>query len=243
MNTSIPGFETVLFHKERGIAHVTLNRPRVFNIYNIQMRDELWEILLAIRDDPEIKAVILDGAGDKAFCAGADLTEFGTAPSQTIARRVRFERGIWELWLSIPKPFICCLHGYVLGSGLEMALFCDIRLASVDAVFSLPELSLGLIPGAGASQTLPRQIGLSAALFMLLSGHRLNSSEALHYGLIHRICDPANLISLGKDVAEDLSHRDSHILSALKTSVTDGFDLPLLQGLALESRLAYQTLA
>src|SRR3972149_12252437 len=118
-------FNTLLYEVEDGLAYVTLNRPQVLNIYNIQMRAALHQVLGAIRDDPEVKAVILKGAGEKAFCAGADLSEFLTAPSRVIARQARWERDVWGLFLSVPQPLIAAMHGFVLGSGIEMALCCD----------------------------------------------------------------------------------------------------------------------
>ncbi len=128
-------FQTVIYEKSENIAYITLNRPHVLNVYNLQMRDELYQILRAIKDDEEVKIAILKGAGNKAFCAGADLSEFLTAPSPVIARQVRWERDIWGLFLSLPQPLIGALHGYILGSGIEMALCCDLRIASEDARF------------------------------------------------------------------------------------------------------------
>ena len=146
-------FETIIYKKKEDIGYITLNRPQALNTYNLQMRDELYQVLDAIRDDPEVRAVIFSGAGEKAFCAGADLTEFLTAPSPVIARQVRWERDVWGLFLSIPQPIIAALHGYVLGDGLEIALCCDIRIASEDARFGVPEPGLGIIPAAGGTQT------------------------------------------------------------------------------------------
>src|SRR5512136_916022 len=150
------GFRTVIYEKKEQIAYVTLNRPQALNAYSVQMRDDLYEVLSAIRDDDEVRVAILKGAGDKAFCAGADLTEFLTAPSVVEARKIRAVRDLWRLFLSIPQPLIAALHGYVLGSGMEIALLCDLRIASDDVVFGLPEVGLGIIPGAGGTQTLPR---------------------------------------------------------------------------------------
>src|SRR4030043_124693 len=107
---NMSSFEVIIYEKMDGIAYITLNRPKALNAYNIKMRDELYEVLGAIKDDPEVEVAIFKGAGDKAFCAGADLSEFLTAPSPTIARRVRFERDVWRLFLSITKPFIAALH-------------------------------------------------------------------------------------------------------------------------------------
>src|SRR5437899_204426 len=122
-------FSTILYEKEDDVAWVTLNRPHVLNAYSVQMRDDLAEVLGAVRDDQEIRALVLRGAGG-AFCAGADLTEFGTAPSPTAARRIRFARDVWALLGNLEIPTIAALHGFVFGSGLEMALFCDLRIAA-----------------------------------------------------------------------------------------------------------------
>ncbi|MDO8688031.1 MAG: enoyl-CoA hydratase/isomerase family protein, partial [Dehalococcoidales bacterium] len=179
--------KVVIYQKQQNTGYVTLNRPQALNAYSMQMRDELYQVLAAIRDDPEVKVAIFSGAGDKAFCAGADLTEFLTAPSPTIARQVRRERDIWGLFLSINKPLIAALHGYVLGSGIEIALCCDIRIASEDAQFGLPEVGLGIIPAAGGSQTLPRVVGRARALEILLTGRWLKAEEAYRLKLVNQI--------------------------------------------------------
>src|SRR5210317_416170 len=180
-------FETLIYEKEGTLALVTLNRPRVLNAYNIQMRDDLFEVLHAIRDDDEVRVALLKGAGEKAFCVGADLSEFLTAPSPVAARQIRFDRDVWGLLLNIPQPLIAVLHGYVLGSGIEMALCCDLRIASDDAQFGLPEVELGIIPAAGGTQTLPRTGGRACALEMLLTGRRINAQEALQSKLVNRV--------------------------------------------------------
>src|SRR5512137_2919621 len=171
-------FEVIIYEKRDHVAYITLNRPNALNAYNIRMRDELFEALGAIQEDDEIKVTILKGAGEKAFCAGADLTEFLTAPPPVFARKARFERDIWGRFLSIQKPFIAALHGYVIGSGIEMSLCCDIRLATEDARFSLPEINLGMIPAAGGTQTLPRIIGQAHAMNLLLGGGYIEAEVA-----------------------------------------------------------------
>jgi enoyl-CoA hydratase len=230
-------FETIIYEKRDGIAYITLNRPKALNAYSIRMRDELYEVLGAIKDDPEVLVVILKGAGEKAFCAGADLTEFLTAPSPVIARQARFERDIWGLFLSIDKPFIAAMHGYVLGSGLEMALCCDIRLASEDAQFGLPEPGLGIIPAAGGSQTLPRVIGRAAALDVLLSGRWLTADEARRLKLVNRVVPRAELLPEAVKMAEKIKSHPPLAVSGIKQAVTRGLDLTLKEGLALEERL------
>src|SRR4051794_28946603 len=123
------GFETVRYAKRDGVAWVTLHRPGALNAYNVRMRDELYQVFGAVRDDRDVRALVLRGAG-RAFCAGADLSEFGTAPSPTIARRIRFARDVWVVLAGLEIPTVAALHGYAFGSGLEMALYCDLRLAA-----------------------------------------------------------------------------------------------------------------
>jgi enoyl-CoA hydratase/carnithine racemase len=230
-------FEVIIYEKQDGVAYITLNRPKALNAYSVKMRDELYEALGAIKDDPEVRVVILKGAGEKAFCAGADLTEFLTAPAPVFARQARFERDIWWRFLSIEQPIIAALHGYVLGSGIEMALCCDIRLASDDAQFGLPEPGLGIIPAAGGSQTLPRVSGRAAALDMLLSGRWLTAPEALKMKLVNRILPRAALYPEALKMAEKIKSHSPTAVRAVKQAVTRGLDMTLPEGLELEKRL------
>jgi enoyl-CoA hydratase/carnithine racemase len=232
------GFEVIIYEKKDGVAYVTLNRPRALNAYNIKMRDELYEVLGAIRDDDEVDVVILKGAGEKAFCAGADLTEFLTAPPPVFARQARFERDIWGRFLSIEQPVIAAMHGYVLGSGIEMSLYCDIRLASEDARFGLPEPGLGIIPAAGGSQTLPRTIGQAAALEILLSGRWIDAREALKLKLINHVVPRAALYEEAEKLARKIQSFNQKAVRAAKQAVWRGMDLPLAEGLEVEKRLA-----
>lgn len=231
-------FQTIVYEKKAGIARITLNRPQVLNSYNVQMRDELYQVLGAIKDDSEVKVAMLCGAGERAFCAGADLSEFLTAPSPVIARQVRWERDVWGLFLSLPQPIIAALHGFVLGSGIEMALCCDIRIASDDAQFGLPEMSLGLIPAAGATQTLPRIVGRAASLEMLLASRWLKAQEAFDLGLISRVVSRPHLMAVVEELAQKLAGYDQRVLRAAKEAVLRGLDLSLEEGLELERRLA-----
>ena len=229
-------FRTIVYESAGGTAHVSLNRPEVLNAFNVEMRDELYQVLAAIKDDPDVGAAIFTGVG-RAFCAGADLTEFGTAPSLAIARRVRWERDIWGAFLDLPVPLIAAVHGYCLGSGLEIALLCDIRIAAGDAVFGMPEAGLGLIPAAGGTQTLPRTMGISKALEMLLTRRRIEASEALELGLVGRVVERKFLGSEAEATARYLVSLDQGALRAVKRAVWEGADMPLDRALALESRL------
>lgn len=231
-------FETVVYQKLDTIAFVTLNRPQVLNVYNIQMRDELLQVLSAIKDDPEVMVAVFKGAGERAFCAGADLSEFLTAPSPTIARQVRWERDVWGLFLSLPQPLIAALHGYVLGSGMEMALCCDIRIAAEDTQFGLPELGLGIIPAAGATQTLSRTIGRARAFEMMLTGDRIGAEEALAIGLVNQVVPKDELLSAVETMARQIALFDPAAVRKAKQAVDRGSDLTLPEGLKLEKRLA-----
>jgi enoyl-CoA hydratase/carnithine racemase len=230
-------FKTLLYEKKEHVALVTLHRPEALNAFNIQMRDDLYEVLSAVRDDSEIRVVILKGAGEKAFCAGADLSEFLSAPSPVAARQVRFTRDVWGLFLSIPQPLIAALHGYVLGSGIEMALCCDIRIASEDARFGLPEVGLGIIPAAGGTQTLPRAVGCSRALEMLLTNRWLNAEEAYQAGLVNRVTPRDKLLTMVEEMAQHIASLDPLTVRCAKEAVLRGMELPLAEGLALERNL------
>ncbi len=232
------GPETVLYSKDGPVARVVLNRPRQINAYNMQMRDELFQTLEAIRDDPEVRATIISGAGDRGFCAGADLTEFGTSPSQVAARQVRWERDVWGLFRHISKPFIAALHGHVTGSGVEIAALCDVRIASDDAVFSMPEVALGMIPAAGGTQTLPRVMDRGSAFEMMLSGRSLSAHEALRAGLVSAVVPTARLQAEAERVARLVASLDPEAVAAAKRAMMDGVDLTAQESLDLEERLA-----
>jgi enoyl-CoA hydratase/carnithine racemase len=230
-------FETVRYDKRAGVAWVTLHRPDALNAYNVRMRDELAEVFAAVRDDGDVRVLVLRGAG-RAFCAGADLTEFGTAPSPTIARRIRFARDVWATLLAIAAPTVAALHGYVFGSGLEMALYCDLRLAAEGTVFGMPEVRLGMIPAAGGTQTIPRAARLGPALDVLLTGRRFDAAEAERLGLVTRLVPADRLAAETETLAAALAALDPRAVRAIRRAIRDGLDLPLDQGLRLEARLA-----
>ena len=230
-------FETLIYEKHGAVARISLNRPRVLNAYNIQMRDDLSQALSAVAGDPDVAALLMTGEG-RAFCSGADLTEFGTAPSQVVARQVRWQRDVWGQILGLDQPVVCAVHGYCIGSGLEIAMMCDVRIAARDTVFAMPEVQLGMIPAAGGSQTLPRSAGTSRALDLLLTGRRLDAQEALALGLITRVADAGELPEAGMDLAQKLASAPRPAMAAAKKALAKGLDLSLQQGLELETRLA-----
>jgi len=231
-------FETIIYEKEGPIAYLYLNRPQVLNAYSVRMRDELYEALTAIRDDDEVEVVILSAKGEKAFCAGADLTEFLSAPSTIGARRIRSRRDIWRLLNGLPQPLICALFGYVLGSGLEMALFCDMRICTPDTIFGMPEASLGIIPGAGGTQTLPRTVGVGRTLELLLTGRWIDASEAYRIGLVNRVTERGALMETCEDLAKTITRFDQRIVRKIKELVRRGMEMRLEEGLYLEALYA-----
>ena len=230
-------FKAVIYEKHDGIGYVTLNRPEALNVYNLQMRDDLYQVLSAIKVDSEVEAVIFRGVGEKAFCAGADLSEFLTAPSPVIARQVRWERDVWGLFLSLPQTLIAALHGYVLGSGIEMALCCDLRIASEDAKFGLPEVSLGIIPAAGGTQTLPRIIGTAKSMEMFLTGRWIDAEEAMAAGLVNQVLPRAELYSKAEELAKKVTSKSSIVVKYAREAIKRGFDMSLRDGLELERRI------
>ena len=226
----------VLYEKDGSVAIVSLNRPDMLNAYNVEMRDDLHEILQAVRDDPEVRVMILRGEGP-AFSTGGDVSEFGSAPSPVRAREVRWQRDNWGLLLRLPQPTIAAVHGYTVGGGMEMALLCDLCIAADDTVFFLPETGLGMIPGVGGTQTAPRAIGLGRALDMVLTGKRLKADQALQIGLVNQVVPLATLLTEAKSLAYTLSRCNPTVVALAKRAVRQGADMPLSDGLRLEQNL------
>ncbi len=217
---------------------MTLNRPEVLNAINMAMRDQLWEIMHAVRDDPDVRAVIFKGAGERAFSAGADISEFGTAPSFVEARRARRERDLWGFMLTLDKLLIAAIQGYALGAGIELPMCCDLRIASEDAQMGLPEVSLGYIPSAGGTQTLPRHIPPGVARQMILTGDPIDAATAYRYGLVQRVVPRESLYAEAETLARRVLSHPALAVRLAKRAVVEGLEMPLAQGLTLERRLA-----
>jgi len=236
--------ETLLYEKAPdGLAWITLNRPDVLNAINMQMRDELWDIMHAVRDDPDVRVVIFKGAGDRAFSAGADISEFGTAPSYVEARRGRRERDLWGFMLSLDKVLIAAIHGFALGAGIELPMCCDFRIAAEDARLGLPEVGLGYIPSAGGTQTLPRHMPPDIARQMILTGDPIAAQAAYRHGLVQRVVPRDRIYAEAEALARKVLSQPAAAVRLAKRAVVEGIDVPLAQGLALEFRLAAQTTA
>ena len=227
----------VLYETDGPVAVVSLNRPEVLNAYNIEMRDGLFAALTAVRDDPDVRALVLRGNGP-AFCTGGDVREFGAAPSPVIARAVRFQRDVWGTLKDLPKPSIAAVHGYAVGGGFEMAMLCDVCIAADDARFALPETGMAMIPGVAGTQTAARLFGLGRALDLVLTGRQLTAAEAHALGLATRLVPRNDLHREAVDLAHRLAAIDSRLLADAKRAVNEGLDLPLSDGLNFEARLS-----
>lgn len=228
-------FDAILYEKRDGIAILTLNRPAALNAINVEVRDDLVQVLPAIAIDDEVRAVVVRGAG-RAFSAGADVSEFGTAPSPVEARRIRRLRPIWQLLAACPKPLVAAIHGYAIGAGVELACLCDLRIAAEGTIFSVPEVTLGLIPGAGGSQTLPRVVRRGWALELILTGERCDATRAQTIGLVNRVVPAEQLLDEAEAVARRIAANPPAAVQAAKRALRAARDLPFAAGLQVERR-------
>jgi enoyl-CoA hydratase len=218
---------TVTCTKKGHIVHLTLNRPEANNIINQQLAQELEEACCQINQDKDIYVVTVTGAGDKAFCSGSEFEPagHGYSPAGAIA--------------GIDRPVIAAINGDALGQGLELALSCDIRLASAQARFGLPQVARGLIPMDGGTQRLPRIIGRSKALELLLTAETISAEEALEIGLVSKVVPPEKLAGEVEALAENIAAKGPLALRYIKEAVNKGLDMTLEQGLRLEADLYF----
>lgn len=235
---------SVRFETSGAVAVVTIDRPEARNAIDPATDRALAEAWGQFRDRAELRVAVLTGAGDVAFCAGADLRSVGEfyralTPSQRLAR-AEAEPGLGGLTrnLAVWKPVIAAVNGYCLAGGLELALACDIRIASESAVFGLPEVTWGIVPGAGGTQRLPRAIPLGAALELILTGERITAAEAHRLGLVNRVVPPDRLLPEALAVAERVARNGPLAVQAAKQAVYRGYHLPLDEALRLEQLLA-----
>ena len=227
-------YESIIVKKEGAIAWLTLNRPHRLNTLTTDMIDEMQSALNGFEADKEVRCIVITGAGDKAFSAGADVTAFtGVTPSMAAeasakgqALFTRLERG---------KPVIACMNGYALGGGLEMALACDFRIASENVEVGQPELNLGLIPGWGGTQRLVRIVGLARAKQMIMFGDRMSAEEAAKIGLITKVVARAKLVEETTAFANRLADGAPVALRLAKEALNFGTQVPLDVGLKLEA--------
>jgi E-phenylitaconyl-CoA hydratase len=225
----------VLYEKRGQTVVLTLNRPEAMNAINREVRDGLRESFLKFRDDDDARTLIVTGAGDKAFSAGADLKEMSILQQQRHtdpagATTAAVLRNI-ELW----KPIIAAVNGYCLAGGLELALACDIRIASDSASFALTEVTRGIIPGNGGTQILPRVVPLGMALELMFTGEHIGADEAYRIGLVNRVVPQSELMTAAMALAQRINESAPISIRLVKEAALKGLDLPLMDGLRMES--------
>lgn len=225
----------VLYELRDGVAIVTLSRPEAMNSIDPETRADLRGVWRQVSENDDIRCVILTGAGDKAFCTGSDLKKT-MPPVESFAQLSFTGNGQAPMTadMDMDKPIICAVNGHAFGGGMELALACDIRLASKNAQFGLTEVRLGTIPAAGGTQRPPRLVGQSDALKILLTGDRFDAAEALRMGLVSDVLEPADLMPAALAIARRIAQNAPLSVRAIKHLVRTGLDMPLDKALETE---------
>jgi enoyl-CoA hydratase len=227
-------YEHLIFEEKEGIATITFNRPKALNALNNALLGEFSGLLDELRDNESVRVLVLTGAGDKAFVAGADITELATfSPLQGKMFAARGQDAINRLQ-QIPVPVIAAVNGFALGGGSEIALAADFIYASENAKFGLPEITLGLIPGFGGTQRLPRVVGAPRAKEMIFTGNMISAEEGRAMGLVNRVCPPQALMEETMKTAAAIAAKGRVALRAAKESVNNGLNADLMTGIRFE---------
>ena len=230
-------YQNILFEVRDGVAFLTLNRPKVLNALNAATLNELATAFEAIRADDSIRAVLLTGAGEKAFAAGADIQELATVTGEQGKQLALRGQAVFFSIENCGKPVIACVNGFALGGGCELTLACTMRIASDSARFGQPEVKLGLIPGYGGTQRLTRLVGSGWALQMILTGEMISSAEALRIGLVNEVVPAEQLLPRGEALARSMAKLAPIAIRTALEAVHRGSDLPLAEALTLEAAL------
>jgi enoyl-CoA hydratase len=229
-------FDTLMVTIAERVATITINRPDKRNALNAAVRADIIEALDELRHEDEVRVVMFTGAGDRAFVAGADIGEFAErTPLQQ--RDVMAERRVFDEIAAYPKPTIAMINGFALGGGCELAMACDIRIAGRSAKLGQPEIRLGLIPGGGGTQRLPRLVGSGRALKMILSGELIDAAEAHRIGLVDDLVDDSELLTHTTAFARAMAAHSPVALRLAKAAVTAALEAPLSAGLGMEREL------
>ena len=234
--------EILLKQEKEQICILTLNRPQVMNAFNFDLLHALKREIDSIRFRRDIRVVIITGAGDRAFCAGADLKERATMPEDKVREFIYTIRNLFTDIANLPKPVIAAVNGVALGGGTELALACDIRIASENATLGLTETRLAIIPGAGGTQRLPRIVGVAKAKELIFTGKRVSAKEALDIGLVNRICTLENLLSECEKLAMEICETGPIAIEQAKYAINKGIEVDINTGLAIESNAYWITI-
>jgi enoyl-CoA hydratase len=230
-------FENLLLERDGAVATIILNRPQVLNALNGATLDELQRAALDLTTDADIRAVIVTGAGEKSFVAGADIKELAALRPGDSREYARRGQRAFDALEQMGKPVIAAINGFALGGGCELAMACTFRLAADRARLGQPEIGLGLIPGFAGTQRLPRLVGRAAALDLLLTGRQIDAQEALRLGLVHRVVPAAELKAAARAFATELAAKPPLAVRYILESVRQGLEMPLAGGQALEAAL------
>ena len=236
-------YENIIYNVENGIATITFNRPKALNALNSALLTEFSAALDEISADEEIRVLILTGSGDKSFVAGADITEIAKCSTLMAKSFAEFGQGVISKLQCLPIPVIAAVNGFALGGGSEMALACDFIYASENAKFGLPEINLGIIPGFGGTQRLPRLIGMNRAKEMIFTGGMISAKDALEYGIANKVFAPENLMAEALKTAALIATKGKASLRAAKEAVNNGFNVDLKTGLKFEADAFALTIA
>ena len=234
---SSPRLENLLYEKKGPIAYVTLNRPKVLNALNQATWDDLRTAFEDARDDAAVRGVILTGAGDKAFIAGADISELAHVTAVEAQESSSFGQAVLDLIKNLGKPVIATVNGFALGGGCETAMACTIRVASENARLGQPEVKLGLIPGGGGTQRLPRLVGKGRALQLILSGETISAQEAYRIGLVNEVVPAADLITRAEAILKQIFSNAPLAVKFSLEAVNKGMETSQAEGLSLEASL------
>jgi enoyl-CoA hydratase len=229
--------ETVAYEKKGRIAYVTMNRPKVLNALNHTALADLRAAFEDAREDESIRGVILTGAGDKSFIAGADINEVATDTPVQAEAKTRRGHDLMDLIENLGKPVVAAVNGFALGGGCEAALACTIRLAADSAKFGLPEVKLGIIPGYGGTQRLPRLVGKGVAMQLILSGAMIDATEAHRVGLVNEVLPGAELIGRAEAILNQIGANAPLSIRYAMEAINKGTEASLAEGLVLESAL------
>ena len=227
--------ENVLYEKKGAIAYVTLNRPKVLNALNQRTWQELRAAFEDARDDADVRGVVLTGAGDKAFIAGADISELAQVTAVQAERSSTYGQEVLNLVENLGKPVVAAINGFALGGGCETAMACTIRLATESARFGQPEVKLGVPPGGGGTQRLPRLVGKGRALQLILSGEMISAQEAYRIGLVNEVVPAADLIPRAEAILKQIFANAPLAVRYSLEAVNKGLETSQTEGLALEA--------
>src|SRR5438477_6990967 len=230
-------YENIKVEKRDHIAILTIDRPKVLNALNMATMSELRQAFTELRDDVDTRVVLLTGAGEKAFVAGADINELNKNNPVEAKAYTHKGQAVLDLIENLGKPVIACINGYALGGGCELALACTFRIASENAKLGQPEVKLGIIAGYGGSQRLPRLVGKGPALQILLTGEQISAQEALRIGLVNEVVPLAQLLSRGEEIAKKIIANAPLAVQYTLEAVNKGMEMPLAEGLFLEATL------